>query len=432
MTLLDQLHAALARRLRPEDVARLIATSTERGVLDLDGPTRRLLIRIGREALRPTFMSTDFEEAVGPERQLAVARALFPDVPAPERVEDPEQLHALLARLAGALRVSGHDFLRDRANRAGRRLVGLLLGHRAYNKRFRLLTRLAAKEERWRRSLERHELARVAKVRLAGRVRREELTDLRSACLVAYLTARAGVRSVFTAGKQDRPFDELCAALLAGLDARRADWWAIALVHPAREVVEHLPLERQGQLLGLWFDVLERAAWRLQALVARGGLDLERLIVRRGNDSSSWNEAAGAFNRARDGWVATLHAMGAEALLDDLCPGKALRLMAADVAWLHRRSGGGLDPDTAVWAALPRPWDVVLGQAGCGRATVEEACRKAGVEGRGWVTPRVTTVARWRPTPELVHGVEVGSPTLAALLRRAGAFGGPSKAKAIG
>lgn len=102
------------------------------------------------------------------------------------------------------------------------------------------------------------------------------------------------------------------------------------------------------------------------------------------------------------------------------------------MAWLHRRSGGGLDPDTAVWAALPRPWDVVLGQVGCGRATVEEACRKAGVEGRGWVAPRVTTVARWRPTPELVHGVEVSSPALAALLRRAGAFGGPSKAKAIG
>jgi hypothetical protein len=36
-----------------------------------------------------------------------------------------------------------------------------------------------------------------------------------------------------------------------------------------------------------------------------------------------------------------------------MCPGKVLRLMAADVAWWHRQSGGGLHQDTAVWKELP-------------------------------------------------------------------------------
>jgi hypothetical protein len=54
-------------------------------------------------------------------------------------------------------------------------------------------------------------------------------------------------------------------------------------------------------------------------------------------------------------------------------------------------------------------------------------CRRHGVDPvkNGWVAPRPgRTVHAFRPTPELVHGVEVGHPGLALILRRMGYFSG--------
>ena len=104
-----------------------------------------------------------------------------------------------------------------------------------------------------------------------------------------------------------------------------------------------------------------------------------------------------------------------------------MRLMAADLAYWHRSSGGDVDPDTQVWAFLPMPWDVISGKNRCTRADVEACCREMGVdpEAKGWTAPRAHgAVAEFEPTPELVHGVEVADPQWAALLRRAGVFSG--------
>jgi hypothetical protein len=63
----------------------------------------------------------------------------------------------------------------------------------------------------------------------------------------------------------------------------------------------------------------------------------------------------------------------------------------------------------------------------CTRADVEAACREHGVdpERSGWTAPRTHRwVARFRPTPELVHGVSVLDPLWAMALRRARVFGG--------
>jgi hypothetical protein len=82
-----------------------------------------------------------------------------------------------------------------------------------------------------------------------------------------------------------------------------------------------------------------------------------------------------------------------------------------------------------VWAALPAPWDVLDGTASCTRAEVEAACRLHGVDPvqKGWTAPRPHgAVEAFRPTPELVHGVEVGHPELALFLRRIGVFSGKS------
>lgn len=175
---------------------------------------------------------------------------------------------------------------------------------------------------------------------------------------------------------------------------------------------------------------MKTAAEHLEMAARANDLDLKSLVVRRGNDSSAWNEAAGAFNKGRDGWINTLYALGMSEVLERFAPGKALRLMAADVVFMHRHFGsGGLEPDTAVWNDLPLPWEVVLGRAQCTRYNIESACRRHGVKSgsKGWISPRPKTVAEFTPTPELVHGVSVGSPHLAFILRRCGYFSGPSK-----
>jgi hypothetical protein len=151
------------------------------------------------------------------------------------------------------------------------------------------------------------------------------------------------------------------------------------------------------------------------------------MIVQRGNDSSTWNITAGAWNKAREAWIGVVYALGLDELLESQCPGKVLRLMAADVAVWHRVSGGELDPDTAVWAALPLPWEVLSGEAECSRSRVEEVCARFGVNPvkKGWISPRPgRQVQEFRPTPELVHGVTVASPELGRVLRSAGWFSG--------
>lgn len=156
------------------------------------------------------------------------------------------------------------------------------------------------------------------------------------------------------------------------------------------------------------------------------------MIVARGNDSSTWNESAGAWNKARESWISLLHALGMEGLLDTMLPGKVMRLMAADVAAWHRVSGGAVHPDTAVFAALPLPWRVLDGKAVCSRALVARTCEEHGASLEGWIGPRAARVAApFRPTHELVHGVAVSSPTLARTLRKLGVFSGkPSTAAA--
>jgi hypothetical protein len=144
------------------------------------------------------------------------------------------------------------------------------------------------------------------------------------------------------------------------------------------------------------------------------------MIVRRGNDSSTWNATAGAWNKAREAWFAVLYAMGLDGVIDAFCPGKALRLMAADVAAWHRAEGDGLDKDTGVWSDLPLPWEVLSGAATCTRADVEAACRRHGADPAkgGWIAARSGPVVQtFRPTPELVsivtHAPEAGVATAA-------------------
>ncbi len=78
-------------------------------------------------------------------------------------------------------------------------------------------------------------------------------------------------------------------------------------------------------------ELLERA-WRDTAI------DLDTMVVRREINSSTWDLFAGAWNRARDGWIALIEAMDLDALLDEMLPGKVIHGRFPTPAWGVQRS----------------------------------------------------------------------------------------------
>jgi hypothetical protein len=419
----QNLIASLRERWTPEQVVKTM----------LDGDVE--FTDVERQKLKSvrapySYMNTRFAQAAGLDRQLKVAKDLFPSVPVPE-VQNPETIAEYVAACRATLQMTGNDFKANRIAHKERIKIAksrkaeaklMPVGHRAYNKRFRFLARLAEHVGARAETAEMRELAQIAKSRLAFKLDASMLTNLKTVCFVAYMAAKLNKRSIFTFGEQENPYDSVADMLFRRL-GRGANWLAVAYVHPEPEVLTKLSEQEKGTLLGVWFSVMTRAVKVLDREVRSGGIDLKDLIVRRGNDSSTWNEAAGAYNKARDGWINTLYALGMQDALDMFVPGKALRLMAADVAWGHRHYGDGLDPNTAVWRELPKPWEVILYEKHCTREMVEKACKKHNCHG-GWLAPKQKSVAEYTPTPELVHGVIVSSPELAHSLKKAGYFAG--------
>jgi hypothetical protein len=133
------------------------------------------------------------------------------------------------------------------------------------------------------------ELLQVAKSRLACRLTVADLNgDLDTAAFVAYLTATLNRRSVFTAGPQERAYDEIADMLLARVKrSPAASWWAVAHVLPDADVVARLDDEDKGQLLGLWHAALVAAAGILREVDAACPINRQTMVVRRGNDSST-------------------------------------------------------------------------------------------------------------------------------------------------
>jgi hypothetical protein len=430
MSLVHDLFQTLGRRARPEDVAGLI----RHGMADrLSDAEKKLLARAARRAWWASSMPEHFWTPAGMERQARVAATLIPAVAAPEDTSQPDAMLDYVNQLGGAVggRVGSLDFRHDRLNREARRAAGLgHLSKRQYNKRFRLLARMENKARKLAREWAKADLLQVAKSRLACRLTLDDLNDVDTAAFVAYLTATLNRRSVFTAGSQERAYDEVAAMLLRRVRASAAaGWWAVAHVLPDADVVAYLTEEQKGRLLGLWHAALITAADVLRGVDAACAINRRTMVVRRGNDSSTWNAAAGAWNKVREGYATVLYALGAEEVWERQCLGKVPRLMAGDVTAWHLFGGDDVcHPDVKVWAALPPPWEVLAGRAVCTRQDVEAACRAHGVDPvkAGWTAPRPggRQAVAFSPTPELVHGVAVTSPALAAVLRKAGWFSG--------
>jgi hypothetical protein len=429
------LHGTLQRRPRPEDVAELILS----GAGDLSAGERAALETAARGSLARlahgySSMSARFFEAVPASQQVATAQALFRSaIPmSPADCGDVERLRAFAATISAEIRktVGASSFKNDRLNRAARREQGLDLSRRRYNKLFRFLRRFERKIDTYHRQLTAVDDQMAAKSGIVGRLTVDDLAaSPEAAAFVAYYVARRNRRSVFTNQGQDPAFDDIAKALFERFKRRPhpAGWRAIAHAMPDLEVVARLGEAEKLELLTAWLEVLHGLAGRMGALWAESQFDRKTMIVARGDQSSAWNGMAGAWNIARQGWLATVTALGMDDVIDLVCLPKAMRLMAGDVASWH----GALHPDTAVWALLPAPWEVISGEAACTRLDVEVACAKSDVDpvGGGWIAPRRGRRAvRFSPTPELVHGVAVSHPELAGVLRRAGWFsGGPSR-----
>lgn len=351
---LRELHASLTLRKRPEDVARLIQDLYAAQGSGLDAATEAALAKAAEHSLRNlwhgyTSMQEEFARPVGAQRQLARAASLFTSVPnlPHDTGDDPAQIEAVIRRAGEEIgRAYGqNDFGLDRFNRAERRAAGLdEISKRQYNKRFRLLRRMEAKLARLIHEQRLREVTITGKGALAHALPYELFaTDPDTAAFIAYITARGYMRSVFTNGRQRQVYDEVAEALLQRLRKlpERTCWYAVAHVHPTAEVLGHVSDQDLTQLLIRWNGFLRQAAGLLEDAWNRQPLERNTMIVRRGNDSSTWNQAAQAWNTARAHWFALLTELGQDEILDRICPGKVPRLMAADVAYWHRVSGAG-------------------------------------------------------------------------------------------
>jgi len=426
---LKYLHGTLDERARPEDVGQAILAGEKFLPLALPKALRK---RLSSMKPLPSYMSADFKRVVGAESAVKVAKDIFPKNGIPVKglsPDDPASIRAFISRASKAIGRKVRENFAQRKNRKDRRKSKIKLSKRQFNKLYRFICRLEEKAERMEREGIRRDMTMAAKSKLASKISwRDFKKSAASAAFIAYYTATSNRRSEFTWGKQSRAYDKVAESLLEEVCAKdkSSNWFAISHVFTPQRVVSRLTDKQKGRLAGLYFGVVEQACLIMEEVWRDNDIARDTMIVKRGNDSSTWNTMAGAYNKAREAWFAILRDMGMDAVIEACCPGKALRLMAADVAWMHRHFNEGLDPDTSVWNELPLPWDVVLHEVPCPRKMVQAVCDKHKVKSSGgWVAARDIKVAQaFKATPELVHGVTVSSPSLGKILKKSGAFSG--------
>lgn len=451
---IESLYQSIQARPRPEDVAELIQELIQSELASTQDPEVKKRLKKLHHALEPaaknslkrgasrySSMSQDFARVVGADKMVATAAKIFqvPDPPSAMECLIAENVEDFMNRMAETISATpGYvDFLRDRLNRERRLEAGITLKKRPYNHRFRAIRRLKFKVLKMIKNSKKYQATRIAKSAGATKITIEELgRDQHTAYFVAYLAARMGLRSTYTCDSQVRAHDSISEALYQ--NAKKSDttnWWAISMVHSQKEVLAHLSDEEKGMLLGTWTETLHMLSDLLRDTYNENNFDLTNMVVRRGNDSSTWNSTAGAFNKARDQWIKLLFDLRMEETIRFYFPGKVLRLMAADVVHWHSIGKGddGLHPDTKVWRELPCPWEVFSGDAQCTVQMIEDACVKHGVRREGWALPHDDKRAvQYTPTPELVHGIAVTSPFLASILKSAGAFSGKGMSHHVG
>lgn len=448
MAITIELYRSLKQRKRPEDVAQMVIDLLDK---NLSPKELSILEKASKNSLSKnlfgyTSMMQEFAKAKGAEKQVKKAIEIFQLQPSTVDYSNVDNIEGFIKATSPIIHKNygDNDFKNNRLNKSQRLEVGLDLSKRNYNKKWRLLKRLERKLLATLRENRKNEFQMISKHGLIHRLDYDNFSeDLNTACFIAYYNSRCNLRSVFTNQSQTRPFDEICEMLLNRCENKKSvltkffksserddtnttNWWAISQIYPTSKVLTYLSDEQRGELLGEWTTILQDIANLLDDIWTNSDIERQTMIVKRGNDSTTWNNTAGAWNRARDSWMNLIYALGLEYILDVVCFGKVLRLMAADVAAWHRLSGGMLDPNTEVWNKLPLPWEVFLGNEVCNKKMIVELCRRAEIdpEKSGWIAPRIHGVSEYKPTPELVHGITITNPFLATVLKQHKYFSG--------
>lgn len=432
--MLKELYKTLRQRKRPEDVAEMILPILKD---ELSFFERRKLEKAAKGSLKNlvlgyTSMLQEFGKPIGAEKQIEKAIEIF-KIENTENFsyDDPLEVEKFIRQVSSIINkdFGKNNFKADRLNREKRKESDLDLSKRQYNKLFRVLRHLEKKLNRLTGEYKKIEFQQIGKHGFAHQISFEEFSkDIFSACFIAYYTARCNLRSEFTIDGQQRPFDKIADVLLKKCleNKQETNWRSIAEVYPSQDVLKFLSDSEKGELLGKWTNLLNDLAVYLKEVWDANTFIKDSMVVKRGDDSSTWNNTASAWNKARDNWMNLIYAMGADFVLDEMCFGKIMRLMAADVVAWHRMAGNTLDPNTVVWNEVPMPWEVFSGDAICTKDSVIDACRKAGLDAEksGWIAPRKHGVVEFKPTPELVHGVTVSNPFLATILKKHKYFSG--------
>lgn len=449
---IKKLHLSLQQRHRPEDIAEQIQnmlcdelSTTEFNILEKASKGS-----LKRQLYQYTSMFQDFSKAIGPGNQINKIIEIFNILEfKPINCNEVGDIKKFITEVSPLINknVGDNNFVTDRLNKTQRKALGMEVSKRTYYKQWRLLKRLENKLITYKRELRKVEFQMIANHGIVHHLKIKTFSeDKNTACFIAYYNARCSMRSVFTNQSQTRAFDEICEMLYNRCkrndkpifrlwNKRKQDhltstnWLAIAHIYPQKEVLKQLTEKQKGLLLGKWTSILQDIAGLLNDLWHENSINRKTMVVKMGNDSSTWNNTAGAWNKARDNWMSLVYALGMEYILDEVCFGKVMRLMAADVVSWHYSSGGQLDVNTLVWNALPLPWEVFIGEEICNKALVISVCKSFGIDARksGWISPKIHKVTTYKPTPELVHGVEVSNPFLAKILKNNNYYSGKNK-----
>lgn len=327
----------------------------------------------------------------------------------------------------------GHVDVRERLDASSRRdqLPGVSV--RTYRKAVRAVAHLQQRTAVLAAERDREVAIAFGKGRLAHTIDATAFGECaHTAAFVAYYVARLGMRTLFTNGAQDRPMDTVAEQMLTAALAcpgSRAD--VIATVLTRQAILSRLSEQGKGELLGAYYEQLT-ACSRALSRTFDPNRDRTSMTVREGDDSSTWNAASRAFNQARTGWLNLTRSLGLGDVVEARCPGKVPALVASDVAHWHSISGSDTHADTAVFAELPNPWDVVLGSVDCPAELVRTVCSKHGLDAdaTGWTAAyRQRELEQVSVAADLVHGVTIASPLLAGILRDAGFFSGQAQSK---
>lgn len=442
-----KLHGSLFQRQTPEAVAEILTTTP--WFSEFNDDLRKSLQGLARhrtpsshygdkggDANGATYMPSTFDNHPGLDKPYGAAwrwvnsmMATLEKTPLPEA--DPKDARSLLdwsVDAMKALHMPDPD-IRTRMNSEKLQSVFPDVSSRTYLKAVRSVLHLWERAGILDRTQAMERAIEFSKTRLASTITLDDFLGApMTASFVAYYKARLARRTLFGVESQSRPSDNVSEALLElALDEARPH--VIAKVLTRRGILSTMDSKQTASLLSAYSKVMEASADRLEAMFD-SARTLSPLVVRKGDDSSAWNAHALAFNQARTGMLnlaATTPDL--QKALEHNLPGKVPSLVAADLMRWYDGSGVELQDDTAVFKALPMPWDVVLHGTKCTRQMVEDACSAVGMKAAetGWTEAyRQAETEEAKRTPVSLHGVVLPDyvETMFPYLKSAGWFSG--------